>query len=132
MGFVYIAAISLITCSNMAAVTLLETEGQQLLCDRRNYILSDHAVFFCLYSFVSDALIYWQEKQESHQPNDNPWLSPFYRPRTADIEITAYALLAYSLNKEIAIGLAISRWLSQQRNSLGGYSSTQVFHLFVV
>jgi len=72
-----------------------------------------------------DGLIYWQEKQGSHKPNDNPWLRPYYRPRSADIEITAYALLAYSREKDISVGLSIARWLSQQRNSLGGYSSTQ-------
>ena len=75
---------------------------------------------------VSDGLMYWQEKQEDSKPNDNPWWRPYYRPRSADIEITAYALLAFSLNKDISAGLSISRWLSQQRNSLGGYSSTQV------
>lgn len=72
-----------------------------------------------------DGLIYWQEKRDSHKPNDNPWLRPYYRPRSADIEITAYALLAYTEEKDISVGLSISRWLSQQRNSLGGYSSTQ-------
>lgn len=72
-----------------------------------------------------DGLMYWQEKQEVSKLNDNPWWRPYYRPRSADIEITAYALLAFSLNKDISVGLAISRWLSQQRNSLGGYSSTQ-------
>lgn len=70
--------------------------------------------------------MYWREKRESHKPNDNPWLRPYYRPRSADIEITAYALLAYSLERDVTVALAISRWLSQQRNSLGGYSSTQV------
>ena len=78
---------------------------------------------------VSDGLMYWQEKQEDSKPNDNPWWRPYYRPRSADIEITAYALLAFSLNNDISVGLAISRWLSQQRNSLGGYSSTQVLSL---
>lgn len=72
-----------------------------------------------------DGLIYWQEKPEGNKPNDNPWWRPYYRPRSADIEITAYALLAFTLNKDISVGLPISRWLSQQRNSLGGYSSTQ-------
>lgn len=72
-----------------------------------------------------DGLMYWREKQESHKPNDNPWLRPYYRPRSADIEITAYALLAYSLERDLPVALAVSRWLSQQRNSLGGYSSTQ-------
>ena len=82
--------------------------------------------FFLLHCFASDGLMYWREKQESHKPNDNPWLRPYYRPRSADIEITAYALLAYSLERDLTVALAISRWLSQQRNSLGGYSSTQV------
>ena len=80
---------------------------------------------FACFSFPSDGLIYWQQKPD-HTPNDNPWLRPYYRPRTADIEITAYALLAYTLEKDIGVGLPVSRWLSQQRNSLGGYSSTQV------
>lgn len=75
--------------------------------------------------------MYWQEKQEDSKPNDNPWWRPYYRPRSADIEITAYALLAFSLNKDISVGLAISRWLSQQRNSLGGYSSTQVLWIIL-
>ena len=78
--------------------------------------------------FVADGMMYWQEKQDTHKPNDNPWLLPYYRPRSADIEITAYALLAYSNEKDFNVGLSISRWLSQQRNSLGGYSSTQVHH----
>lgn len=84
------------------------------------------SLFFLLYCFAVDGLMYWREKQESHKPNDNPWLRPYYRPRSADIEITAYALLAYSLERDLPVALAVSRWLSQQRNSLGGYSSTQV------
>lgn len=86
-------------------------------------------IFLGILLNVSDGLMYWQEKQEVSKPNDNPWWRPYYRPRSADIEITAYALLAFSLNKDISVGLAISRWLSQQRNSLGGYSSTQVLSI---
>lgn len=91
-----------------------------------NYWPSLVYCFFKISFFALDGLIYWQEKQDSHKPNDNPWLRPYYRPRSADIEITAYALLAYSREKDISVGLSIARWLSQQRNSLGGYSSTQV------
>ena len=85
-----------------------------------------HVAFRIILFNLSDGLIYWQEKQEASKPNDNPWWRPYYKPRSADIEITAYALLAYSLDKDINVGLQISRWLSQQRNSMGGYSSTQV------
>lgn len=87
--------------------------------------------FLVILHNFSDGLMYWQEKQEDSKPNDNPWWRPYYRPRSADIEITAYALLAFSLNNDIGVGLAISRWLSQQRNSLGGYSSTQVLWIIL-
>lgn len=101
-------------------------------CSQIMRIISIRSSFlspFACFSFPSDGLIYWQQKPD-HTPNDNPWLRPYYRPRTADIEITAYALLAYTLEKDIGVGLAVSRWLSQQRNSLGGYSSTQVDPFF--
>jgi hypothetical protein len=51
---------------------------------------------------------------------------PYYMPSSADIETTAYALLTLSLDKDLVAGLPAVRWLSQQRNSLGGYASTQV------
>ncbi|KAL3083600.1 hypothetical protein niasHT_036372 [Heterodera trifolii] len=49
----------------------------------------------------------------------------FFQPQPADVEMSAYALLTYMLldNKEHA--LPIVRWLTAQRNSLGGFSSTQ-------
>ncbi len=52
----------------------------------------------------------------------------YYAPRPADVEMTAYALMAYITGpKKNVLGAApILRWLSKQRNSLGGFSSTQV------
>ncbi|XP_059552320.1 C3 and PZP-like alpha-2-macroglobulin domain-containing protein 8 [Myotis daubentonii] len=44
---------------------------------------------------------------------------------SADVEMTAYALLTYTLLGDVAAALPVVKWLSQQRNALGGFSSTQ-------
>ena len=43
-----------------------------------------------------------------------------------DVEITAYALLTYVYRKEVILIAPITRWLSSQQNSFGGYDNTQV------
>lgn len=40
--------------------------------------------------------------------------------------MTAYGLLTYTLQGDVASALPVVKWLSQQRNALGGFSSTQV------
>jgi hypothetical protein len=63
-------------------------------------------------------------------PDDpNLVVCPFPQAPSADVEMTAYALLAYttSENEEsISNGLPIVKWLSKQRNAYGGFASTQV------
>ncbi|TWW57860.1 C3 and PZP-like alpha-2-macroglobulin domain-containing protein 8 [Takifugu flavidus] len=44
---------------------------------------------------------------------------------SAEVEMTAYSLLTYTLLGDVASALPVVKWLSQQRNSLGGFSSTQ-------
>ncbi|KAG8454856.1 hypothetical protein GDO86_001179 [Hymenochirus boettgeri] len=44
---------------------------------------------------------------------------------SAEVEMTAYALLTYTLMGDVPSALPVVKWLSQQRNSLGGFSSTQ-------
>lgn len=74
-------------------------------------------------------LKYWKANEnEPETPEINYW---YYRPRSADTETTAYALLSIvniesSRSSKIAQGLPASRWLSTQRNILGGFGSTQV------
>ncbi|CAL8299406.1 unnamed protein product [Boreogadus saida] len=45
--------------------------------------------------------------------------------RSAEVEMVSYVLLALSRNDMIVEGFPLMRWLSQQRNPLGGYGSTQ-------
>ncbi|XP_078742084.1 C3 and PZP-like alpha-2-macroglobulin domain-containing protein 8 [Lampetra fluviatilis] len=44
---------------------------------------------------------------------------------SAEVEMTAYALLTYTALGDVATALPIVKWLSQQRNAQGGFSSTQ-------
>ncbi|KAK6467323.1 C3 and PZP-like alpha-2-macroglobulin domain-containing protein 8 [Huso huso] len=44
---------------------------------------------------------------------------------SAEVEMTAYALLTYTLLGDVATALPVVKWLSQKRNALGGFSSTQ-------
>lgn len=45
---------------------------------------------------------------------------------SAEVEIAAYSLLTYVSMGDVAAALPIVKWLSKQRNALGGFSSTQV------
>ncbi|XP_006818919.1 C3 and PZP-like alpha-2-macroglobulin domain-containing protein 8 [Saccoglossus kowalevskii] len=44
---------------------------------------------------------------------------------SAEVEMTAYGLLTYTAMDDIASSLPIVKWLSKQRNALGGFTSTQ-------
>ncbi|TRY62333.1 hypothetical protein DNTS_025869, partial [Danionella cerebrum] len=44
---------------------------------------------------------------------------------SAEVEMTAYGLLTYALLGDVASALPVVKWLSKQRNTLGGFSSTQ-------
>ncbi|XP_070782389.1 CD109 antigen [Enoplosus armatus] len=59
------------------------------------------------------------------------WSSPgggvtwSWQPRSADIEMASYLLLSQHKQGQIAEGLSLMKWLSQQRNHKGGFGSTQ-------
>ncbi|XP_015181620.1 PREDICTED: CD109 antigen-like isoform X2 [Polistes dominula] len=53
----------------------------------------------------------------------NPWHSLL--PRSVDVEMTSYALLTYLRRHLIADSIPIMKWLVKQRNSEGGFASTQ-------
>uniref|UniRef100_A0A3P9JXP8 CD109 molecule n=1 Tax=Oryzias latipes TaxID=8090 RepID=A0A3P9JXP8_ORYLA len=55
----------------------------------------------------------------------NAGLSPSWQPTSADIETMSYLLLSLHKLNHIPDGLELMKALSQQRNSMGGYGSTQ-------
>ncbi|NWQ73128.1 CD109 protein, partial [Columbina picui] len=69
--------------------------------------------------------------QRAEQGEFRFWITPAseisdsWQPRSIDIELAAYALLSHFHQDRLAEGIPIMKWLSQQRNHLGGFSSTQ-------
>ncbi|KAK3096606.1 hypothetical protein FSP39_001625 [Pinctada imbricata] len=71
--------------------------------------------------------IYWERQKDE---DENVTVSPYrwFRAPSAEIEITSYALLANIVNNQSNAAVnakPIVMWLSRQRNSLGGFGSTQ-------
>ena len=59
-------------------------------------------------------------------PIPGRWRAPYQRARSVDIEMTAYALLTYTRRRDVSGAVPIAKWIVSQRNSMGGFSSTQV------
>ncbi|XP_066290647.1 CD109 antigen-like isoform X3 [Branchiostoma lanceolatum] len=71
---------------------------------------------------------YWTKGESATPPpvsDDLMWTPPYHDTPSADVEMTAYALLTYLARDNMIEGIPIMKWLSEQRNAYGGYSSTQ-------
>ena len=69
--------------------------------------------------------MYWTERNKPMLPQ----YGYYYYRSSAEVEMTAYALLAILHEHDDAnsvVTMDIVRWLSKQRNSYGGFASTQV------
>lgn len=52
--------------------------------------------------------------------------SHHWQPHSAQLEMTSYVLLAFFRRGSLVEGIGLMKWLSEQRNHLGGYGTTQV------
>jgi len=90
-------------------------------------------LLYCII-IVQDGMTHWERNITTVvQPpvSDNLWRCPVQQDPSVNIELTAYALLIYARVKGITESWPIAKWLISQRNSNGGFSSTQVSHLFM-
>jgi len=74
----------------------------------------------------NDGTVRWSaqpKKNEAGKAKDTNHY--FYQSQPADIELSSYGLLTYMLLEDKERGLPIVRWLTSERNALGGFSSTQ-------
>ncbi|KAK6180007.1 hypothetical protein SNE40_012232 [Patella caerulea] len=73
---------------------------------------------------VKDNMMFWKTKPETSTSQRN---TQYKRASALDIEITAYALLAYQTDSspQFTKMLRIVRWLTEQQNPNGGFMSTQ-------
>lgn len=76
----------------------------------------------CPHAYLSGCLC----STETWVPVERAQLASSIAVVSAEVEMTAYALLTYTLLGDVAAALPVVKWLSQQRNALGGFSSTQV------
>merc|ERR1712198_580837 len=63
---------------------------------------------------------YWKIDTESDDEDNHQ-----YNSASTSIELASYVLLAYTRRGMVEEGLPIMKWLMSQRNSLGGFHSTQ-------
>ncbi|NXN78808.1 A2ML1 protein, partial [Bombycilla garrulus] len=78
------------------------------------------------HSVTAEGQLYWQRKGKAQKPSEPSWAAA----APAEVEMTAYALLAYLSQPSVSpadLGTAsrIVRWLCRQQNPYGGFASTQ-------
>ncbi|XP_070792387.1 alpha-2-macroglobulin-like [Pituophis catenifer annectens] len=76
-----------------------------------------------------DGSIHWERPEKEKKTLDLPYYYP--RAPSAEVEMTSYVLLAYVAKEpfpsqeELTTATAIVKWLTNQQNPNGGFSSTQ-------
>ncbi|KAH3834858.1 hypothetical protein DPMN_108191 [Dreissena polymorpha] len=75
--------------------------------------------------------VHWERDNAEKVPASEMW---WYRASSAEVVMTAYVMMSMLTSSGGAYETApIVQWLTRQRNSYGGFSSTQVtFHRFLV
>ncbi|XP_060607320.1 CD109 antigen-like isoform X2 [Ruditapes philippinarum] len=66
--------------------------------------------------------MYWNLTKTPHQSS---WEYNYYQSPPLEVEVASYALLYLIDSRQLSTGYPIMRWLVSQRNSLGGFRSTQ-------
>uniref|UniRef100_A0A8C3LQ50 CD109 antigen n=1 Tax=Chrysolophus pictus TaxID=9089 RepID=A0A8C3LQ50_CHRPC len=100
------------------------------ISDNYTLALVTYALSWAKSTKAKEALSMLNERAE-RQGEFRFWITPAseisdsWQPRSIDIELAAYALLSHFHQDRLEEGIPIMKWLSQQRNHLGGFSSTQ-------
>ena len=89
------------------------------------YIYKSVCVYICMYVYI-DGLKYWQVGSDDSCETTNRWHPPTCQAAASNIELNAYALLSYITKNDLSSAINVMKWLTAQRNSLGGFASTQV------
>ncbi|KAI4875837.1 hypothetical protein NFI96_005886 [Prochilodus magdalenae] len=117
-----------------AAISYLTYKLSQGISSNYSLCLVTYALSLAKSPYAATAMK--ELMNRAQMQNDVPmWSSPdssladSWQPRSADIEMAAYALLSLYKQGSVEQGLSLLKWLSQQRNHLGGYGSTQAMTL---
>ncbi|KGL88563.1 CD109 antigen, partial [Charadrius vociferus] len=113
-----------------SATNFLEDKLEEGIPDNYTLALVTYALSWAKSTKAKEALNILNQRAE-HQGEFRFWITPAseisdsWQPRSIDIELAAYALLSHFHQDRLAEGIPIMKWLSHQRNHLGGFSSTQ-------
>uniref|UniRef100_A0A8C6JJY9 CD109 antigen n=1 Tax=Melopsittacus undulatus TaxID=13146 RepID=A0A8C6JJY9_MELUD len=113
-----------------SATNFLEDKLEEGISDNYTLALVTYALSWAKSIKAKEALNILNQRAE-HQGEFRFWITPAseisdsWQPRSIDIELAAYALLSHFHQDRLAEGIPIMKWLSQQRNHLGGFASTQ-------
>ncbi|XP_060581140.1 CD109 antigen-like isoform X3 [Ruditapes philippinarum] len=75
-------------------------------------------------AIVKDGMRHWHKAQTSSSSH-NYWRPSHSQANPIDIEMTSYALLVQAAKQDFGNGIPIMKWITSQRNSNGGFASTQ-------
>ncbi|XP_058422750.1 CD109 antigen [Diceros bicornis minor] len=112
------------------SVNFLESEFNRGISDNYTLALMTYALSFVGSPKAKEALdmLTWRAEQEGGMQfwvSSVSGLSESWQPRSLDVEVAAYVLLSHFRQRQVSAGVPVMRWLSRQRNSLGGFASTQ-------
>ncbi|KAK2498196.1 hypothetical protein MC885_008429 [Smutsia gigantea] len=112
------------------SINFLESEFNRGISDNYTLALITYALSSVRSPTAKEALSMLTQRAE-REGGMQFWVSPVpqlsgsWQPRSLDVEVAAYALLSHFLQFQVSEGIPIMRWLSRQRNGLGGFASTQ-------
>ncbi|NXA40224.1 CD109 protein, partial [Eudromia elegans] len=112
------------------AANFLEDKLEEGISDNYTLALVTYALSWAKSTKAKEALNILNQRAE-HQDQFRFWITPAseisdsWQPQAIDIELEAYALLSHFHQNRLAEGIPVMKWLSQQRNHHGGFSSTQ-------
>ncbi|NXN92969.1 CD109 protein, partial [Rhinopomastus cyanomelas] len=113
-----------------SATNFLEEKLEGGISDNYTLALVTYALSSAKSAKAKEALNILNQRAED-QGEFRFWKTPTsetsdsWQPWATDIELAAYALLSHYHQDRLAEGIPIMKWLSHQRNHLGGFSSTQ-------
>ncbi|XP_053399007.1 CD109 antigen-like [Mercenaria mercenaria] len=75
-------------------------------------------------AIVKGGMRHWHKAQTSTSSH-HYWRPSHSQANPIDIEMTSYALLVQAAKQDFGNGIPIMKWINSQRNSYGGFASTQ-------
>ncbi|KAG8582007.1 hypothetical protein GDO81_007889 [Engystomops pustulosus] len=113
-----------------AATNYLESQMNEVISDNYTLSLVTYALSLVGRNKAKEGLDLLNRRAEQNGDlrfwKSNIQRAPgWWQPSSVDIEVASYVLMSHVIQNRVSEGVAVMKWLSQQRNHFGGFSSTQ-------